>query len=483
MVRRAFLLFVSPFEVEEERTDTMDKSNTEALTERPPRVLFRYMDLEGAVKTLATRTNKFSPLNQLDDTREGLVGSIENGTPEEEHELLRQTMLALPSSRLFFNEQFKTHYSNEEWIAGLTSDTIDIDRMIKAGMTQVPDEILFQLQKELSDEYAICCFSEEPTNEVMWADYADKSFGVCFGFRIPAQRELQRVIYSETPVSLPNPFGPKGFAEYRKACKALCTKLKDWEYQKEWRVILHRSRLQHINNLLLAPFDCSLLDSIILGARNQTDQELFCLVFGSIFPSTKICRTVIKPSSPNLSIVDIPHPNRHPHNVDSGCLFRFQMEMFPFVLERLGFSREEIKKRLFQSIKLVKQRMENDSCGIGRAILQRCNTNESEKVIRTIAVIIENWSRWCAIAVEIPNRNSDEVQLYDNRSTLFFKQALEDVFSTFPSDPSGIPTNQLTSKLLAHVICFVAPVVELCPLLKQRIVSLTTSFTNEGFFT
>ena len=430
------------------------------LIETPPPVLYRYMDVEGAVKTLASRTNKFSLLRDLDDFREGLIGNIEDGNPKEEHELLQETLLSDSKSRELYNARFGTKYSIQEWTEGLRADSIDIDCMIKDGMTKVPDSILVDLQKEWGNQYAVCCFSEKPDIEQMWAKYADRSFGFCLGFHIPPQKELIKVDYSDVPFSFPYPLGRRSNETYRKAYKALSTKLKCWEYQKEWRVLLPLSRLQNKNGILLAPYHQSTLQSIIMGPRCKAKPNLFARILGGLFPSTSIYKAVIKPTSPEMSFVEFSRPKRSQSGFEISRLLKSELEMGRKSFQISGFDSTEIRKQLALSTVQIKQRLEAYGARSGLPILAQCNSTESENAIRSIAFILESTSRLCAAVFESPIQRRSKDDIFEERSALFFNQGLEEMLSAFNPNISNTSDNQLVSQLLSHAALYARPIIE-----------------------
>ena len=101
-------------------------------------------------------------------------------------------------------------------------------------------------------DYRLCCFSESAYNLPMWSHYANNHSGIClqydtlrFRYNDSLRKRLFPVFYTE---KLPDALKiikkfhfenlPKTLFEY-----TLISKLKDWEYEKEWRLILDCRRI------------------------------------------------------------------------------------------------------------------------------------------------------------------------------------------------------------------------------------------------
>ncbi|HEY8159194.1 MAG TPA: DUF2971 domain-containing protein [Methylobacter sp.] len=79
------------------------------------------------------------------------------------------------------------------------------------------------------------CFSEDPRITLMWSHYSDFHKGICLGFRRKSLEEasiLYKVKYNQRIPTI-----PKNATLFEKSIKGFQTKSKDWEYEKEWRII------------------------------------------------------------------------------------------------------------------------------------------------------------------------------------------------------------------------------------------------------
>lgn len=427
----------------------MDSSIREALTPTPPPVLYKYLDPEGAAKTLAARTFKFSPFDQLDDIREALPGKLENGTPEEEHEVLRQTLLEDSGSRSFYNKQFGTSFTEEQWIHGLELDTIDIDIMVKSGMTKTPESTLLEFQQSMSKDCAICSFSDASDIELMWALYAKHHRGICLGFTIPKQFELQQVDYSDNAPSLPFAVGHRDLETYRKMLRVFRTKRRCWSFQQEWRVMVGQSRLRNSNGLLLAPFSSSSLVEIILGARFSTDATAFNRFFRRQFPRAQVSQASICPTEPKLTIRPVlpPITDNYPSNDSDRICTQFSNleELF----KRHGLTTQQIADMLDRQTRLLEQRMCESPLG-RRLVKMRHHSNEHSLTIRCASAQIAAYAQVGAHFFVSPEKNG--MQCYESIVELFTNQKQEEVVSSLPENLALASDRDLASRFLSHVL-------------------------------
>lgn len=96
-----------------------------------------------------------------------------------------------------------------------------------AWQTEFEEKMLFG---ELG--WGVCCFSEDPINELMWSHYAKSHSGVCLEFD-----------FSHTP-SLRDKLWPVRYASampvldsFDELPDALLTKNVQWSYEREWRIL------------------------------------------------------------------------------------------------------------------------------------------------------------------------------------------------------------------------------------------------------
>jgi hypothetical protein len=133
------------------------------------------------------------------------------------------------------------------------------------------EELNFEGYKAaMARKWGVLCFSEEKTDVLQWAHYADRHKGICLGFNVSgSQGKFGRVKY----VTERFPFPEKPDVPF--SWKLLSTKSKVWEYEREWRVFLELK--DGVWNegagrvLYFADFGPELiLQEVILGASSKT---------------------------------------------------------------------------------------------------------------------------------------------------------------------------------------------------------------------
>jgi hypothetical protein len=121
-------------------------------------------------------------------------------------------------------------------------------------------------------QFGVLCFSEEKTDVLQWAHYADRHKGICLGFDVSGGREkFGQVKYRTTRF----PFPPPERRDREFSWSLLSTKSKDWAYEKEWRVFLELKDSVWNEGagrmLYFADFGTELvLKDVILGATCKT---------------------------------------------------------------------------------------------------------------------------------------------------------------------------------------------------------------------
>ncbi len=113
--------------------------------------------------------------------------------------------------------------------------------------------------KSINEEVGIYSLSTEKTNLLMWAHYADSHKGYCIGLDynelLKASGSIGSVLYrSKFPKLSLNPISPE-----LDFIKLLRTKSKEWQYEKEFRIIM-----RHMARKTL-PLPDSAIKEVILG--------------------------------------------------------------------------------------------------------------------------------------------------------------------------------------------------------------------------
>jgi hypothetical protein len=117
---------------------------------------------------------------------------------------------------------------------------------IDVGKRKIIDQMKWE-----KESTGICCFSETPTNELMWAHYADQFRGLCIAYDFSNLREslfeqaqFTRLFYSESQPQLNLTRSDLDTSVRR----VLSSKSQKWAYEREWRLFTSRPGANHYNN-------------------------------------------------------------------------------------------------------------------------------------------------------------------------------------------------------------------------------------------
>lgn len=123
--------------------------------------------------------------------------------------------------------------------------------------------------KNTMQRIGVLCLSATPNEILMWSHYADNHKGFCVEYDFSEDSHLRKIAepvrYSETIPALSLANLPKG-AEKNFLDICIFTKAKQWEYEKEWRVIMHEG-----GRSFQTP---SKTTSIIFGARMPLEEKV-----------------------------------------------------------------------------------------------------------------------------------------------------------------------------------------------------------------
>ncbi|MBX7046185.1 MAG: DUF2971 domain-containing protein [Ignavibacteria bacterium] len=128
----------------------------------------------------------------------------------------------------------------------------------------------------------ISCFSEINNDTQMWAHYANKHTGMCIEFdftgeKTSALQHFSQVIYKDLPImELPEDIQSEESTVIDVMNKLILTKSKEWEHEKEWRIVLTKDLLSTIDDSKSKLiFDSRIISSIYFGCNvNLTERNL-----------------------------------------------------------------------------------------------------------------------------------------------------------------------------------------------------------------
>ncbi|AIW17175.1 DUF2971 domain-containing protein [Vibrio tubiashii] len=242
--------------------------------------IYKYGKLEDLERTLNNKTLGFSKLDSLNDPFEASYNHV----------------------HIFATEERATAFSESEIFDG--AEWGDRNR--------VKDFIESKLQ-----EVVVTCFTERPTEPLMWAHYADDHKGVCYCFdrdnlEFKGNFKRQSVQYSNKVPDLlvfENSTTEAQLEMY--IPNLICTKSEAWAYEKEIRYFGQSSKTAH-------NFDVETLQAVILGCRVTTEQ---CI------KAQKLIDKVNKQYGTEIGLF---------HAVKDGGFY--QMQIHPMKLQRLQIS-------------------------------------------------------------------------------------------------------------------------------------------------
>ncbi len=98
--------------------------------------------------------------------------------------------------------------------------------------------------KSVAEALGVLCFSSEWNSFLMWSHYARSHSGICIGYKRNGLRikggseEALPIQYKNPAIHLQKIFhDPSGLITDETAIEFLRTKIQDWEYESEWRLI------------------------------------------------------------------------------------------------------------------------------------------------------------------------------------------------------------------------------------------------------
>lgn len=196
-----------------------------------------------------------------------------------------------------FSEENKTFVSAIVGVAqehGILNKIKKLAKLTGQDLSQLEDSfcevegksknLIKEWAKQVNSNFAISCFSEYPSNVLMWSHYANKHSGFCVEYDFTKIKDLDYVIrlmpvlYSEQRQFVPLQIldysdlkNIKVSGDYKTIVEImllLLGKSEIWAYEKEWRLICEQ-------NLLDSNLNCNLpiVSAVYLGANVSPENE------------------------------------------------------------------------------------------------------------------------------------------------------------------------------------------------------------------
>ncbi len=95
----------------------------------------------------------------------------------------------------------------------------------------------------LAKDFSIVCLSSNPSDIKMWAHYSNNNQGICIAYdfdksKYDHKRFIYPVVYIDSPLEVTNLCEDNNTIMLA-TLTSVISKFRDWEYEKEWRMIIH----------------------------------------------------------------------------------------------------------------------------------------------------------------------------------------------------------------------------------------------------
>ena len=239
----------------------------------PPPILYKYLDVEGAIKTLGNLSIKFSSPLSLNDPFEGLYGDVADEDREELRRLLFDARYYEKKWVTICEERLGMSRENALLSLDFVEDSSDSFNFWFGQQYQLFADAMHRrfgkMHRDVLVFKAITCFSAKWNDLLMWGHYADKHRGCVIGFDT---EKLSSQVGTPLPVKYPEdnrrvPMPAKRNDALQRATEAMMTKPREWKYEEEWRIISKIADLACTGGVLSHSFAPSVVREMIIGIR------------------------------------------------------------------------------------------------------------------------------------------------------------------------------------------------------------------------
>ncbi len=241
-----------------------------------PRFLYKYVSMETAIKILENSTLKFSIPTEFNDPFDCKANL--------------QVKCSLQDVFIQLYRMFHSKYTLNElyrYAMQIYMDPKKMEYLCKCSL------------EEVINKSGVCCFSQINNQILMWSHYADKHTGVCFKFDMCQDLDffcpIGIVRYKTEFLEYNYTIDPEFVIEH------VCRKAKDWEYEKEIRIV-------KTNKFGLLPFNVNSLVGIIFGCRMNEQERCLLknIVLKMKYPNISFQEAIAKHGEYALDIIDVP---------------------------------------------------------------------------------------------------------------------------------------------------------------------------------
>lgn len=209
--------------------------------------LYKYVDLKGLESILINHTLKFTNPKDFND-------------PFEFHD-------NLVDRKMSAKHQLE---SLKKYGKDLTKESIRRYKdQVRLETGDAPDNHIARLFEKKKQTTYVTCFSELDNNPLMWSHYADKHKGACIGFNTESLRSDYKIDSYFSKVKYYRKIVTKSLSKYRDTAIEhwISSKGKDWEYEKEIRIVLGSADSEFM------PFNLHSIKEVIFGCCISEDEK------------------------------------------------------------------------------------------------------------------------------------------------------------------------------------------------------------------
>lgn len=147
-----------------------------------------------------------------------------------------------------------------------------------------------QMKMQMTACSGFLCFSEKWTNPALWAHYAERHKGFCFGFDVAGPHK--KVAYHNERLKIPTErFSDLSDITPRDQDRLFYTKAKCWEYEEERRKIVAFESCLFEDGRYFVPFSNELvLREVYVGAASELTEIQVLDATSALNPSVKIIK-------------------------------------------------------------------------------------------------------------------------------------------------------------------------------------------------
>lgn len=210
-----------------------------------PRYIYKYMSLESFIELITQHTLYFAIPTTYNDPFDTKMDIICEGSLDE----------------------VKSYWAKQKNSDGQEYNNGQINKIMELSDSQFR-KLTSEAFAGLISEFRVCCFSQLFDNILMWSHYSDMHKGVCVKF----DRTKDALFSDATPIFYKEQVPKYNLIDgtLNDIRRGIYTKSKDWEYEREIRIIRHT--LQGIGYKV--SFRKKALCEVILGCRFPEHKKL-----------------------------------------------------------------------------------------------------------------------------------------------------------------------------------------------------------------